>query len=191
VVKWSDFEASVDDAFCRLSARTRDCNSGRDAVLPSVFEWRRLGERLMRSSKLRKETDIARCKSRAVEEPVSLICCQGSMQVQFQLQSESKRLPVEDLGRMQQKKQGDSKLKEPEAGVAKPVLIKYKMPYRARFSENVAADDTRRVMDALVLLEGQPLMIVEKKAAEKLTPALSRRIRLPIDKDEVKQQHTM
>jgi hypothetical protein len=175
VVEGSDFEATVDAAFRRLGSRIRDCKSGRDAVLPSALEYRRLGEHFMRSSKLRNKADVARYEGHAVVESPSASCFAGAA-CRLSFRSSPNR-----------RSRATRSSQSPEAGETKPVIIENKTPCGAKSSENVAAYDTRRIMDALVVLEGQPLMVVEKKGCGKSYAGDVRLIILLFRMEEVKQ----
>jgi hypothetical protein len=159
VVEWSDFEERIDDAFRRLGSRIRARNGGRGAVFPPGIEWRRLGERFMHSTLLWNEADVTRYESRAVEEPVSLVFHCLGQDVQYRLQSEPPKLPGDDIG----KRGKTRKPKPPRAGASLPVSIENQTPERPPSSENVAAGENRRVMDALVIIKGEAVAVGKKK----------------------------
>ncbi len=191
VVAWTDFEPKLESAFQSLSSSIRKRNGDTDAVFPPSIEWKWLGENFMRNRKLRNEAEVTRYEWRAVEEPINLIFSHDGKGVEFQLQFESGGHPSEGVAEKQQQQQQQQQIDkntiESQPGAPNPAVIEYKTPARPKSSEKAAAEDKRRVMDALVMLESQPVVLSEKIAPDMLTKALLQLMRLPINMEDVRQ----
>ncbi len=116
-----------------------------------------------------------------MEEPVNLIFAYINKEIEFQLQWETRKDPLEDARSKQPQQQNveNAKLQD--------VVMHYRTPTRPKSSNTIAAEDKRRLIDALVMLDGQPPALAETKAPIKLTRALLQLVRLPIVMREVQR----
>jgi hypothetical protein len=193
VVPWRTFEADVQRAFRKLSARIKAANNGSEAVFPAEIEYGNMGRHFVRSFKIRNEASTTRYEGRAIHEPVNVIFASINEELEFQLQSESGKHPMENAHgkppqwqqQQQQQQQNDENAKPPQSGGLHAVMMECKTPTRPRSSKNAATEDQRRIIDAMVMLGGEPVALEETKASDKLTKLLLQKLRLPIKMQDV------